>query len=464
MAVSLILVFYNLTVTWRRFVSNDSISKQTWICRLFIFLREAVVILNITISKALICSYFAYIKITRSEDSNYSVLDLRWRSSRACGIIGSVCFVGTQIPIITLACFATSYAISTATCCHLPTRINSKSLHGNGKIVNQPSKDYRHSRAMAPRTRIYIKLLMVLVGLFLLLLTWIPPLLFARLTTLPTVFRSATETYAWAIVDTAPVLLKANLLDQAQAAKFASLAYTLTDPNNITSISLPLNSDISFSEFRDVINSRTPLEIRLMGSYGYYSQSGACVPAFLTHAVSGQTPHDMAISNTVTWSLSLFIILFDFILVIYTIALTMRYGESHIRYPCCTGKMTNEKGRHKSKVLNSTFIHLLLVESLTWISIALLYVLKQAIPECISVYSYTVWCLVALGVNCGILTPFLLLKRKFRIGNELSSYLEKPNESTRIIEATAVDEIEENEPLRNQTKERRNSLDIQQED
>ncbi|XP_039254479.2 uncharacterized protein LOC120331461 isoform X1 [Styela clava] len=449
LAVSFVLAFYNLTVAWMRFSDSGVKDRGIWTYNSMICLREVVVNLNMTIAKGLICGYFAYIKITRAEDANYSTVDLKWRSSTSCSVAGAIVLIGTQIPILTLAFFGSAYLLFYA--CNFKTgrrKGSSRVENGHSNGVN----DIAFSRGSDLTTsgRICVKLITALSCIVLVVLIWLPTLVLAGLLTFPSALNARTRTYAWVRADAAPSLFRANLLGREEAEKFASFVVTI---RNRSTQDLQLSSHFTFSEFAHIVDASAPsLSIHSRGSYGFFGQSGACLPSFLVHVNGGDAPFDMAVSNSWSWGISLAIVVIDLILILATTAMTTRYGKASCKFSCLS------KHRHvdkkPSRILNDTFSTFVVIEVLTWLFIVSLFFLKAVVPNSFSDYTYAICCLVALGLNCGLISPFVLLRRKFRLKTNLnftnSSKVQSRPDSDRIIEVKHdnIDHFEQ-EPLTN---------------
>lgn len=432
---SFALGVYNITVAWYRLSkSGTEFNRHSFV----IYAKEVVVYMGITVSKGLLCGFFAYIRMTRSEESNYSIIDLKWRSSLSCNIAGTIALVGCQIPILTLAVFAIAFLIFDASSKKWRRKKLVTTNRDSGSLEDgfYPSRDSKVKNGNLN----YFATLMACLALVIII--WLPVATIVTLLQTPSDLQSQTETYGWVVARKAPHIFQANLISQDNAMSFVSKLVALSQ--NTTEILTATDSTIfSFAKFSDIVNSISPrLRLESLGTFGYFSQSGSCLPAFLVHVTGGQAPFDIAVSNLGLTSLSVFIMATNFALIFCTGVLTTRYGAGVSKI--CTAKPSFQKRHH---ILSRTFSRLVAIETITWIVITLSFLLKSIDPKIATDRTYATICIVAIGLNCGIVSPFVLLMRKFRVGGPTDEKRDTPRSRSRKRSSDEQRIIEEKQRL-----------------
>lgn len=437
MLVSFVLGLYDITIAWFRLCKSvTELTRWSFI----IYVREIVVYIGITLSKGFLCGFFAYIRIKRSEESNYGMIDMKWRSSLTCNIVGTIALIGCEIPVLTLAIFVIAYLIFNSAS-NTRKRRKRQMTNRNGSLEEGSHTNRENTMKNESRNRIA----MVFACFILVITIWLPVVTLVILLWTPSDLRFQTESYGWVISRGAPRIFQANLISQDNAMDFVSKLVALSN-NTTEKLSVTDPMIFSFSNFSNTVNSVFQrLRLERLGTFGYFSQSGTCLPAFLVHVTGGDAPFDIAVSNLGSISLSILIIALNFALMFCTGVLNTRYGAG-ISKICPTGSACHE--RHY--ILSRTFSRLIAIETITWTVITLSYLMKSINPDIATDRTYATICIVTIGANCGIVTPFVLLMRKFPVGN-LSERKQARRSRLRSNEEQRVIEVENSNEKRHLT-------------
>jgi len=291
--------------------------------------------------------------------------DLEWRGTETCQLLGAMALTCAVASVSNLAFQTLVLAVA------CPER-------------NILQNDHRQ-KGDSPSIR-YV-LLTVLYPFSYALVVWVPAALLVFF------MSKSFESHIWIEVDESLKMMPSQVVSQQEAIDFAETILTMKE------VQLDSAASLSWDNVEQIIEENLPsFQFHVKSTLGYFSSSNMCSANIFTNPLSSE--HDLSTADYLGIGLMYAACFFCVCSALTSLFLC------HVTKP---GRRIGVTQYHPYTLNRDLFRHSLL-ELLTWVPIAIMYVLNTVRPDTIAVTTYQIAVMFLLAANYGFGAVLLQLR------------------------------------------------------